>query len=153
MILKHTDPRTGGQIIFVQDEPSFRQSRKQAKKYFTLCINRGADQQATIDGIAYQFPSRSILPLFGNESFSFEDSGTITAWQYNRDFYCILDHDSEVGCAGFLFFGSFGNLFVSLDEERHTKVELLRRIFIEELKTKDEIQTEMLQIFSSGSLS
>ncbi|SEI52820.1 AraC-type DNA-binding protein [Dyadobacter sp. SG02] len=146
MILKHSDSRTGGQVVFVQDEPDFQQTRKQARRYFTLCINRGESQTATIDGIAYPFPSRSILPLFSHESFAFEHSGEIIAWQYNRDFYCIIDHDSEVGCAGFLFFGSFGNLFIMLDEERWDKIELLRRIFIEELKTNDGIQTDMLRL-------
>ncbi|MGB1033114.1 MAG: AraC family transcriptional regulator, partial [Flavobacteriales bacterium] len=26
--------------------------------------------------------------------------------RFNRSFYCVLDHDSEVGCKGILFFGA-----------------------------------------------
>jgi len=92
------------------------------------------------------FPSGSLLPLFSNQTFSFENSRSITAWQYNRDFYCIVDHDNEVSCAGFLFFGSYGNLFIKLDESNQEKLRVLRKIFIEEFETTGSTQTEMLKI-------
>jgi hypothetical protein len=99
-----------------------------------------------IDGISYYFPSKSILTLFSNQSFRFEKPEQITAWQYNRAFYCIIDHDKEVSCVGFLFFGSFNNLFVKIDEAHQRKVETLQNIFIEEFNTSDNIQTDMLQM-------
>lgn len=146
MILKHIDSRTEGEINFIQNEPSFRQTGTQSEKVFTLCWNQGADQQVWIDGIEYKFISQSILTLFSNQSFSFENSSDILAWQYNRNFYCIIDHDKEVGCAGFLFFGSFGNLFIRLDLLHQQKLGTLKSIFIEEFKTTDDIQTDMLQM-------
>jgi len=146
MKLTHVDSRTGGEIIFIQNEPSFRQNGTQSEKVFTLCVNQGPSQQVLIDGIEYEFTSQSILPLFANQSFSFENSSDVIAWQYNRDFYCIIDHDKEVGCVGFLFFGSFGNLFIRLDQEHQRKLDTLKNIFIEEFKTTDAIQTDMLQM-------
>ncbi|WP_159474942.1 AraC family transcriptional regulator [Dyadobacter sp. 3J3] len=146
MILKHTDSRTGGEITFIQNETSFRQSAAQNGNVFTLCWNQGPDQQVWIDGIEFKFTSNSVLPLFANQSFSFEKASDIIAWQYNRDFYCIIDHDKEVGCAGFLFFGSFGNLFIRMDQIHQQKLDTLKSIFIEEFKTMDDIQTEMLQM-------
>lgn len=146
MKLRHIDPRTGGEIHFIQEEPSFQQSGIQDEKFFTICLNRGPRQLVTIDGIDYQFESQTILPLFANQSFSFAYPSEIIAWQYNRDFYCIIDHDKEVSCVGFLFFGSLGNLFVSLDEEHQSKLDTLKKIFIEEFKTRDAIQTDMLQM-------
>ena len=40
-----------------------------------------------------------------SESFHFERPADIAAWQFSRDFYCIVDHDKEVSCVGFIFYG------------------------------------------------
>ena len=146
MKLRHLDFRTGGEIIFIQNEPSFNQRGMETEKVFTVSLNQGPSQQVIIDGIAYEFPSHTILPLFSNQSFSFENPNDIIAWQYNREFYCIIDHDKEVGCVGFLFLGSFGNLFINLDPLHQQKLTTLKNIFIEEFKTSDTIQTDMLQM-------
>ncbi|SEJ38625.1 transcriptional regulator, AraC family [Dyadobacter koreensis] len=145
MKLRHLDFRTGGEIVFIQNEPFFYQRGIGNEKVFTLCLNHGPSQKLIIDVIEYEFPSQTILALFANQSFSFENSADIIVWQYNRDFYCIIDHDKEVGCAGFLFFGSFGNLFIKLDYLHQQKLHTLKNIFIEEFKTSDTIQTDMLQ--------
>src|SRR6266498_3323907 len=67
----------------------------------------------------------------------------IVAWQFNREFYCIIDHDAEVSCVGFLF--AMGDqLFIRLNDEFNQKLKLLLDIFVEELNTKDSIQSDML---------
>lgn len=78
--------------------------------------------------------------------FRFEAPGQVVAWQFNRDFYCIADHDREVSCIGFLFYGSAGTIFVHMDETERHKVELLLDIFIDEFETADNIQKDMLQM-------
>lgn len=146
MRLSHVDNRTGGEIHFIQNEKSFRQKVPRESKVFTIALNIGPDQKIVIDEVPFVFPSRSLLPLFANQSFDFESAEHIAAWQYNRDFYCIIDHDTEVSCAGFLFFGSFGNLFIHLDNAHWQKLDTLKKIFIEEFETSDSIQTGMLQM-------
>ena len=147
MKLSYTDRRTGGIIHFLQDELfSGQRTDKAAERLFTIALNRGPDQRVSIDNITYLFPSWSLLPLFSNQSFRFEEPRQISAWQYNRDFYCIVDHDDEVSCAGFLFFGSYGHLFIKLDESNQRKLETLSHIFIEELETAGSTQSEMLKM-------
>src|ERR1700754_858355 len=146
MKLSHIDRRTGGEIHFLQDEIFCGHRTETAKRHFTIALNTGPDQEVTIDNIQYVFPSWSLLPLFSNQTFSFENSRSITAWQYNRDFYCIVDHDSEVSCAGFLFFGTYGNLFINLDESNQEKLRILTKVFIEEFETAGSTQSEMLKI-------
>jgi len=147
MKLSHIDRRTGGIIHFLQDEIFCgKQTDKAAERLFTIALNRGPEQEVSIDNISYVFPSWSLLPLFSNQSFKFEEPRKISAWQYNRDFYCIVDHDNEVSCAGFLFFGSYGHLFIKLDESNQRKLETLRSIFIEEFETAGSTQSEMLKI-------
>jgi AraC family transcriptional activator of pobA len=143
----HIDRRTGGTIHFLQGEMFCgHRSDKATERLFTIALNSGPDQDVCIDNITYVFPSWSLLPLFSNQSFTFQESRHISAWQYSRDFYCIVDHDNEVSCAGFLFFGSYGHLFIKLDESNQKKLETLRSIFIEEFETADSTQSEMLKM-------
>lgn len=147
MKISHIDRRTGGVIHFLQDEIFFGQRAEVATgRLFTIALNAGPDQEVYIDKIAYTFVSWSLLPLFSNQSFSFENPRQITAWQYSRDFYCIVDHDDEVSCAGFLFFGSYDHLFIKLDESNQTKLDILKKVFLEEFETVDSTQSEMLKM-------
>jgi len=57
-----------------------------------------------------------------------------------------IDHDEEVSCVGFLFYGSAQQVFVSLDEAMQRKLQLLLDVFIEEFNTTDSIQTDMLRM-------
>jgi len=147
MKFSHTDKRSDGVIYFLENEVfSGRRTEATADRLFTIALNSGPAQQVYIDNIEYTFPSGCLLPLFSNQSFIFEEPRQITAWQYNRDFYCIVDHDNEVSCAGFLFFGSYGQLFIKLDKFNQGKLEILKSIFIEEFEMDDSTKSEMLKM-------
>ncbi|MFT3823977.1 MAG: helix-turn-helix domain-containing protein [Chitinophagaceae bacterium] len=148
MKLTIKDEKTGGDLLLYKDEAAFDRlyfSRDRFNKYFTIAWNPGQSQLVTIDGAEYEFPHNSLLTLLFNQSFSFERAGDIVAWQFNREFYCIIDHDSEVSCVGFLF-GSTEHLFIQLDEQAIQKLKLLLDVFVEEFKTSDNIQNEMLLV-------
>ena len=70
----------------------------------------------------------------------------LSAIFFNREFYCIADHDSEVSCNGILFFGTQDIPIITLDEKHHRKFVLLLEVILDELQTKDNIQGEMLQM-------
>lgn len=148
MKLTITDPKTGGNLFLLSEQESFDRfyySRDKDKKYFTIAWNRGDQQTITIDGAVHDFMPNTIIPLMFDQSFSFERPLDITAWQFNREFYCIIDHDAEVSCVGFLF--CMGDeLFIKLDDPAQYKLGLLLNIFIEELNTRDSIQIEMIVI-------
>jgi AraC family transcriptional activator of pobA len=148
MKLKLREENTGGELLLFKEEAGFDRlffSKDQFNKYFTIAWNPGESQTVTIDGAAYEFPSNSLLTLLFNQSFSFENSESIVAWQFNREFYCIIDHDSEVSCVGFLF-SSTDHMFVQLNDPAQQKLQLLSNVFIEEFKTSDNIQNEMLLV-------
>ena len=67
-------------------------------------------------------------------------------YQFNREFYCIKDHDQEVSCVGILFFGNNNIPVIHLDDIEERKFELLHDVFLDELETKDNIQAEMLRM-------
>jgi len=148
MRLKLTEENTGGELLLFKEDAGFDRlffSRDRFNKYFTIAWNPGESQIVTIDGSEYDFPANSLLTLLFNQTFSFENSENIIAWQFNREFYCIIDHDSEVSCVGFLF-SNTDHLFVTLNDRAQHKLQLLSAVFIEEFNTTDNIQNEMLLV-------
>lgn len=66
--------------------------------------------------------------------------------RFNRPFYCILDHDAEVGCKGILFFGASQLPIVHIPDEEIEKFETLWKMFIIEMQSNDNLQIDMLQM-------
>ncbi|UOE51557.1 helix-turn-helix domain-containing protein [Mucilaginibacter sp. SMC90] len=149
MKLSVTEQSTGGDLLLLINEKHFDRmffTRDRQHKYLTIAWNKGERQTVTIDEVDYDFLPNTILPLMINQSFRFERPEDIVAWQFNRDFYCIVDHDEEVSCVGFLFYGSADQVFVTLDEAMQFKMQRLLDIFIEEFETADNIQIDMLRM-------
>src|SRR6266404_2840891 len=130
MRLSLSDKKTGGEILLISSEPQldrYYYLRDKDNKYFTIAWNTGILQTVTIDGKEYDFMKDAILPLMFNQSFSFGRSEDIVAWQFNREFYCIIDHDAEVSCVGFLF-ARADQVFINTDEQARVKLKLLLHI-------------------------
>ncbi|WP_282132977.1 helix-turn-helix domain-containing protein [Cellulophaga baltica] len=70
----------------------------------------------------------------------------LTSFLFNREFYCIADHDSEVSCNGILFFGTQDLPVITIPEAQEKKFETLYEIFQDEFNTPDKIQGDMLQM-------
>ncbi|GAB5400996.1 MAG: helix-turn-helix domain-containing protein [Aureisphaera sp.] len=106
------------------------------------------DQEAVfaIDGIPTVVPPHSILSLTPIQHIQYIRGEHLRIYQFNREFYCIKDHDKEVSCVGLLFFGNEHIPVISLIPEDQQKFELLHEIFLDELETSDTIQAEMLRM-------
>ena len=65
---------------------------------------------------------------------------------FNREFYCIIDHDHEVSCNGLLFMGSRDIPVLDVSEVEQKKLNVLLDVFQDEFQTKDNIQGEMLRM-------
>ena len=66
--------------------------------------------------------------------------------RFNRPFYCILDHDREVGCKGLLYFGSAHTPHILLEDR---SLEIMGRVWpllLLEMESNDNLQLEMLQM-------
>ncbi|MDP4150238.1 MAG: helix-turn-helix domain-containing protein [Bacteroidota bacterium] len=111
----------------------------------TIVYNTAGPQEAVIDNIKYKMPANSVVPLMANQHFVFREPENLVAWQFNRDFYCIADHDAEVGCVGFLFYGIEHPLFIPLSEEDRKSISTLERQCLEEMEIADKMQGEMLR--------
>ena len=99
-----------------------------------------------VDGVPMTIEPHQILSLTAIQYFQFIEGENIIVYQFNREFYCIKDHDKEVGCVGLLFFGNEHIPVISLDENEQHKFATLHHIFLDELETTDTIQAEMLRM-------
>lgn len=143
LVLK--DPESGGTLLLFKNEENFDRlfyGRDRETKYFTIAWNAGDTQTVTIDGEEHEFKSHTILAMMFNQSFHFERPTDIVAWQFNREFYCIVDHDREVSCVGFIF--GMDKVFITLDPDTQQRLELMLNIFVLEMNTVDNIQNDML---------
>ncbi|PWV53988.1 helix-turn-helix domain-containing protein [Chitinophaga sp. S165] len=149
MRLAYKNNKTSGECRLILDEPEFDRyfyGKDRKEKLLTIAWNRGESQAVLIDGVQYEFPNNTILCLMVNQTFQFANPECIVAWQFNRPFYCIVDHDKEVSCVGFLFYGSRDMMFIALNNVMQYKIDLLLKVFLDEFETVDNIQQDMLQM-------
>jgi len=113
---------------------------------YTFIWARSQPIELVVDSIPITLPSNHILALTPIQYVQYLSGTDVILYQFNREFYCIKDHDQEVSCAGMLFFGNINIPIISLDEKEQQKYKTLHEVFIDELETKDNIQAEMLRM-------
>ncbi|MFN0293801.1 AraC family transcriptional regulator [Pedobacter helvus] len=149
MIKEYEDKSTLGRFIMHINNEQFKgmglRNTTTPIPINTFVFNKGVAQKVTIDEVAYVMPAAAILPLISNQHFSFEHPEALIAWQFNREFYCIVDHDAEVGCVGFLFYGLQHPMFIELNELEQEAMLQLEKVFVEEWQSRDSFQGEMLR--------
>jgi AraC-like DNA-binding protein len=106
----------------------------------------GSDAKITHDGITLSIPNHSILCLSAFHQVELQQMEQARFIQFNREFYCVLEHDQEVSCKGLLFFNASQLPVFSIPTEEIEKFEILWRMFTIEMQSKDELQLEMLQM-------
>jgi len=102
--------------------------------------------QMTIDALNYNFNVNQIVCLTEFHNLELKQIGQLKLLRFNRPFYCILDHDSEVGCKGVLYYGS-SNLPILKPNAGDTEIlETVWKMLLLEMVSKDNLQLEMLQM-------
>lgn len=141
------DEVTKGIFRLINGDPDFGRDffRERGTSLLTIAWNRGNAQTIIVDGAKYSFGRNQIVCLMVNQTFTLEHPQQIIAWQFNREFYCIVNHDTEVSCAGLLFYGSKDTLFVNIDQYQEPKFAMLLNVFLDEAAERDSIQQEMLR--------
>ena len=119
-----------------------------ANQFYRIVWCKNPGMEVTVDGITHRMQANELLfltPINKLEKIS-ENSNSSIAIVFNREFYCIQDHDHEVSCHGYLFFGSSGVTTIQLTNETQNSFALLFNVILEELENIDPIQGEMLQV-------
>lgn len=147
MQLEYREQKTDGRFVMYCHSEKLKGNgiRDSIHTYNTFVRNKGKAQTVWLDETPYHFPAQTVLPLMGNQHFRFEHPESLVGWAFNRDFYCILDHDQEVGCVGFLFYGVRSPLFISLTAKEEENFNTLENILIDEFEESDNFKGEMLR--------
>lgn len=147
MVREYEDKITSARFVMHVNSDQLKGAglRKPTAPINTFVYNKGSKQKVKIDEIDYEMPERSLLPLVSNQNFTFEKPDQLIAWQFNREFYCIVDHDAEVGCVGFLFYGIEHPMFIKLNEDEKEEMRYLEKMFSDEWLSQDNFQGEMLR--------
>lgn len=134
-------------ILNVGDE-SLLEPYKQTKQVglFTFIRTHDFKAEIVVDSMPYTVEPHSILALTTIQYLQFVEGKDLVVYQFNREFYCIKDHDQEVSCVGLLFFGNVHIPLIRLNSDEQRKFKTLHEVFIDELETKDNIQAEMLRM-------
>ena len=98
-----------------------------------------------IDGALKIFSKNEILFLTEFHKIEINQIGVIQFIRFNRSFFCIIDHDAEIGCKGVLFFGSSNTPSIKIPENDIRKFEGFWKMFLLELQEKDQFQIDMIQ--------
>jgi len=139
---------TGGELIFAvgdKEEAGAGYSSGDSS-WLTIIWNRGEAQTIIVDEVETILPAKAFLSLTASQTYKFRQPADLVSWEYNKDFYCIVDHDKEVSCSGFLFYGTHGPMIIMPKEEELKKFDLLVEVFKDEFQTTDSIQGEMLRM-------
>lgn len=100
-----------------------------------------------VDGLNIRLLPNQLMTTTYLQHTSYEKTNIpLTAFLFNREFYCISDHDSEVSCNGILFFGTQDLPIITIPEEQQRKFNTLHEVFEDEFATPDKIQGDMLQM-------
>ncbi len=70
----------------------------------------------------------------------------LMVFSFNREFYCLEEHEAEVSCNGIIFFGAKEVPVITIPEEDETIFNSLANVFWAELAIKDSNQEKMLQM-------
>lgn len=124
---------------------------QQAEKLglFTIVWNQGNPITLEVDGQPVVLPEQGIIAFTPIQYVQFPTHADSVVYQFNREFYCIKDHDKQVSCVGLLFFGNNHTPIITLDAEEQQKFGLLHHIFLEELEHQDNVQAEMLRMLTA----
>lgn len=114
----------------------------------TLTILWFQDNQSAveIDNVSYHFTQNELLFLTDLHQIKFSRIGSTKIIRFNRAFYCVVDHDREIGCKGLLFYGASILPKIQLTQPQ---TNLLSRIFnalSKEMTIADHHQLPMLQL-------
>lgn len=137
-----------GGIFDVIETSMLKFSSKSLKKdCYKIIWAKGEDVTIGVDGYRILVKKNHLLFASSLNKLEFElENQDVLLYAFNREFYCIRDHDEEVSCNGFLFLGSSVPLIVELNEKEIKSFSLLYEFFIEEFETVDLIQGEMLLV-------
>ncbi|WP_067034724.1 helix-turn-helix domain-containing protein [Allomuricauda sp. CP2A] len=145
---EYKDSRLGAILGFTEDIKRDQERFSITAKTIKFLWNRNdCPLTIQIDGMDLELEPNQIVTVTYLQHVSYSQAQLpLSAILFNREFYCVFDHDSEVSCNGILFFGTQDVPIITIPQDQLNKFDLLHDMFIEEFSTPDNIQGDMLQM-------
>lgn len=115
------------------------------KTDMTFIWNTGKKLDMVIDKVPYELEHNQIIFLTEFHRIDEITFESVRMVRFNQPFYCIVNHDNEVGSKGLLFFGATEIPIVTISESMLGDFEKSWDIFCSEMKNSDILQQDMLQ--------
>lgn len=128
------------------DDNNFKNFRPIVSGALQLLWFQSDGNKLIIDGIPHTFNNNQIVSLSQYHEVEYEKIRSMKMLRFNSEFYCIINHDSEVGCKGVLYYTPAKIPVVMIEEPQFVTMNDAWNITDMELEMKDELQLEMLQI-------
>lgn len=104
------------------------------------------DNRLIVDAVEHTFNENQIVCITEFHNIKPVQIQGLQLLRFNRPFYCITNHDSEVGCKGILFFGSSNLPIINLAEKDADILATVWKMLCIEMESRDNLQLEMLQM-------
>lgn len=117
-----------------------------AKSELSLIWFTSDNNELVVDAVKYTFNSNDIISLTEFHKIEIDKINTVRLVRWNRPFYCIVDHDSEVSCKGILYYGASNLPIIRPSNEDLQILGTVWEMLLIEMKSKDNLQMEMLQM-------
>lgn len=104
------------------------------------------ETRLNIDGMDYRLAPNELVCLTDLHRTEVLHADQLRLVRFNRAFYCILEHDTELGCKGILFFGASNVPVIRIPEDEREKFDLFWKTFSIEMQSRDNLQFDMLQM-------
>ena len=147
MNFKYSKSPEQGNLILTDFNCASFEKRLGSGAYYKIIWAKESDISIGVDGYKITLKKNEVLFCTPYNMLQLEPflNGVISLI-FDREFYCIRDHDHEVSCNGFLFLGSSEPAVVKLTEKERKSFELHFMFLEEEFETEDHIQGEMLRV-------
>lgn len=146
MKLEYHSIKDDSRIILTDFNCGPAQNLLKSKNLYKILWCKSNPVTITIDGYKINLKPNQIAFCTPLNVISLPQKEGLLAIVFNREFYCIQEHDAEVSCNGLLFFGSSQVPVIDLSISNQKSFESMFFIFQEEFETKDKIQGEMLRV-------
>ncbi len=118
-----------------------------AHQWFSVFIINQLDGSAMVDDQEFSTEQPSVLFITPGQYLSLK---FVVNWDgyvvsFNKEFYCIEYHDSEISCNGLLFVNNYRIVNISLDSQQQSVFNNTVREIAREFESGDELLAELLK--------
>lgn len=114
------------------------------KTGLSILWNSGDEFSITIDNVPYQIKNNCFIFLTSLHKINDFNFSRLRVIQFNKPFFCIENHDSDVGCKGLLFFGASSVPKIQISNKDLDSYEAIWKVFQMEIDEQDNYSYEML---------